>query len=82
MVQQLEKPVTVERREEATCRHHWIIEAPTSPVSNGLCLICDEVREFKNYIGPDPMLHTDPSLRSGRYPVVANHGSEEDGEEL
>jgi hypothetical protein len=32
------------------CLHHWIIEPPKGPVSQGVCQICQEVREFKNSI--------------------------------
>lgn len=33
-----------------SCRHHWIIERPTGPVSNGTCRTCGEVRAFQNYV--------------------------------
>ena len=32
------------------CRHHWVIQPAYGPVSNGLCQICGETREFKNYV--------------------------------
>ncbi len=32
------------------CRHHWLIQAADGPTSNGVCRICGEVREFKNYV--------------------------------
>ncbi len=32
-----------------TCPHHWSIESPHGPVSRGVCKLCGEVREFKNY---------------------------------
>ena len=79
MVLQLEKPAVVEERKQASCTHHWIIEEPTGPVSNGVCRLCDEIREFKNYIGPAPTFQNDdPS----RYAVVSNHGLEEESEEF
>ena len=34
----------------ATCCHHWAIQPATGPVSQGVCRICGEVREFKNYV--------------------------------
>ena len=34
----------------ATCRHHWVIQPADGPVSNGLCQVCGETREFKNYV--------------------------------
>jgi hypothetical protein len=32
------------------CHHHWVIEPARSSVSQGVCQICQEVREFKNSI--------------------------------
>jgi len=32
------------------CRHYWVIETPTGPTSPGLCRLCGERREFKNYL--------------------------------
>ena len=34
----------------AACRHHWVIQPADGPVSNGLCQVCGETREFKNYV--------------------------------
>ena len=34
----------------AVCRHHWVIQPATGPVSAGLCQVCGESREFKNYV--------------------------------
>ena len=33
-----------------TCCHHWLIQPADGPVSEGVCLLCDETREFKNSI--------------------------------
>lgn len=33
------------------CRHHWVIQAATGPVSAGFCRNCGAVKDFKNYIG-------------------------------
>ncbi len=38
---------------ELACRHHWIIDAPSGPTSNGVCRKCGEAREFRNSL-PDP----------------------------
>jgi hypothetical protein len=38
-----ERPTTT-----TTCRHHWIIETPTGPVSKGVCKLCGEKRDFEN----------------------------------
>ena len=32
------------------CRHRWVIQPADGPVSIGRCQICDESREFKNYV--------------------------------
>ena len=32
------------------CRHHWSIQPATGPVSQGVCQLCGDVREFKNYV--------------------------------
>lgn len=32
------------------CCHHWVIQPADGPVSNGLCQVCGETREFKNYV--------------------------------
>ena len=50
MIQQTYRPAPEKERRNDACRHHWIIEAPTGPVSNGVCQVCGQVREFKNYI--------------------------------
>ncbi len=33
-----------------TCSHHWVIEPANGPLSQGVCQICHEVRDFENYI--------------------------------
>lgn len=30
------------------CRHHWMIETPNGPMSEGVCQRCGEKREFMN----------------------------------
>ena len=59
MLQQVTRPVHVGEQISARCCHHWIIEPPIGPVSQGACCICEEVREFKNYIETAP---TDESI--------------------
>ena len=36
-----------------SCIHHWLIDAPEGPVSQGVCLTCGEQREFTNSLDPD-----------------------------
>ena len=50
MIEQALVPATRERQGDSLCRHHWIIEAQTGPVSRGVCSLCGNVRDFKNYI--------------------------------
>ena len=33
---------------ESECKHHWMIETPNGPTSQGLCKICGERAEFRN----------------------------------
>ncbi len=35
---------------EPLCRHHWVIQPASGPVSLGECQLCGEAREFKNYV--------------------------------
>ncbi|NQW22686.1 MAG: hypothetical protein HQ475_04485 [SAR202 cluster bacterium] len=44
-----EVEITAEATAEV-CRHHWVIQPADGPVSNGLCQVCGETREFKNYV--------------------------------
>ena len=32
------------------CSHHWVIESPNGPTSQGTCKLCGEHSEFKNSI--------------------------------
>ena len=51
MVQQVEVvPVQEVSEGSVVCRHHWLIQAAEGPVSGGVCRICGESREFKNYV--------------------------------
>ena len=43
-------PVQEVSEGSAVCRHHWLIQAADGPISNGICRICGETREFKNYV--------------------------------
>lgn len=53
-MQQLTRPAPENEQITETCRHHWIIDAPTGPVSQGACRLCGKTREFKNYIDAAP----------------------------
>ncbi len=36
--------------EDIKCRHHYIIEVATGPISLGTCTECKVTKEFKNHI--------------------------------
>lgn len=46
------------------CRHHWVIQPAAGPVSDGMCLLCGEVREFKNFIEASSWADDKPVFRS------------------
>ncbi|PKB79973.1 MAG: hypothetical protein BZY88_10610 [SAR202 cluster bacterium Io17-Chloro-G9] len=50
MAQQTTPPSESDVPEPDACRHHWSIQPATGPVSQGVCHLCGEVREFKNYV--------------------------------
>ena len=50
MAQKMSIPPTEEVENPSGCRHHWVIQAADGPVSPGLCQLCGETREFKNYV--------------------------------
>ena len=43
-------PVQEVSEGSVVCRHHWLIQAADGPTSGGVCRICGETREFKNYV--------------------------------
>lgn len=50
MTQQESTPAAAPDVTTATCCHHWTIQPATGPISQGVCRLCGEVREFKNYV--------------------------------
>ena len=51
MVQQVEEaPVAEVQEGSLVCQHHWLIQAADGPTSEGVCRICGETRDFKNYV--------------------------------
>ena len=32
------------------CAHYWVIEPANGPLSKGICQVCLEVKEFKNFV--------------------------------
>ena len=51
MIQQMEN-VAVQEVPEAVlvCQHHWLIQAADGPTSPGVCRLCGETKDFKNYV--------------------------------
>ena len=52
-----------------SCRHYWIIEEATGPVSKGRCKFCGAEKDFKNILQDCLMMPGDthfkqPSLRT------------------
>ncbi len=50
MTTQESTPEPAQEASTPTCCHHWSIQPATGPVSQGVCRLCGEVREFKNYV--------------------------------
>ncbi len=51
MVQQAEAVPVLEVSEGSLdCQHHWLIQAADGPTSPGVCRVCGEGRDFKNYV--------------------------------
>jgi hypothetical protein len=82
MVQQALRPASEEQQQKPVCRHHWMIDAPVGPVSRGVCQLCSEVRDFKNYIESAPWGDdVSASHSSGRYPENSSSGEMDDLDE-
>ena len=50
MTQNASAPALVQLDDAPECRHYWVIQPATGPVSPGICQTCGEAREFKNYV--------------------------------
>lgn len=50
MTQDTSVPVNIEVEDAVQCKHYWVIQPATGPVSQGVCQNCSEIREFKNYV--------------------------------
>ena len=33
-----------------SCQHHWVIQDSDGPMSQGICRVCGEFKQFKNYL--------------------------------
>ena len=45
-----EAPLDSDAQVSTTCQHYWMIDKPAGPVSTGVCRVCGEEREFRNYV--------------------------------
>ncbi len=64
MSQQAPVIMSPEGPSAVVCRHHWAIQPADGPVSEGVCLLCGEVREFKNFVEGSSWADEKPVLRS------------------
>ncbi len=45
------EPSTIEEyQDRPTCCHFWVISPAAGPLSLGVCRVCGDIREFKNYL--------------------------------
>ncbi len=54
MVQNTIIPTIEETEATPQCRHHWVIQPADGLVSQGVCQVCGEIRDFKNYVEAGP----------------------------
>ena len=33
---------------DTECIHHWMVESPNGPISEGVCKKCDQIKQFNN----------------------------------
>ncbi len=50
MAQLTSGPSSDDVDQPASCSHHWVIQPATGPESQGICQLCGEARDFKNYV--------------------------------
>lgn len=65
-----------EEEEKSGCVHHWVIDPPEGPVSNGICQKCGEERIFRNYVAYSPW-EADSS-----YPAISGIGSNDESDSI
>ena len=47
------------------CKHFWLVDSPSGPVSQGECKVCGETRKFKNYLEATSYWEDEPAAESG-----------------
>ena len=71
-MQELAISSNTEQLSSADCSHHWIIEPPEGPMSQGMCRLCSEIREFRNFLEDAPWKEDWPWAQKGdRIPIAA-----------
>ena len=55
------------------CAHHWLIERPQGPLSEGVCQHCGEKREFKNSAEPKTPWQTRQNQNTDKTPQSKQH---------
>ena len=65
-----EKGLTVTEQEEtlSDCKHHWLIESPNGPTSQGVCKLCGMQSEFKNSMPGSGWDRGNPQAKRVRQP--------------
>ncbi len=64
MMEQTSIPVSRDEYRNRLCHHYWVIEVAAGPVSRGVCQLCQEVRQFKNYIEETSLEDDEPMALS------------------
>jgi len=62
-------PETLTKPDVEKCIHHWVIDSPNGPTSQGQCQKCGLKKDFVNYYepeGPQPMTIY-PSMHRQKY---------------
>ena len=88
MAQKVPVADPINENEETSCKHYWVIQAATGPVSQGVCQTCGEARDFKNYVeastwGDDKSAAKAKAAAAQKATVeetVSNEESEDDGD--
>ena len=86
MAQHLFVPPPEESESPPTCCHHWVIQPADGPESRGVCRVCGEVRDFKNYVEGGKWGDTRPAVSpmaegSGSATVSATEAQDDEEEE-
>ncbi len=70
------KAINQESTVKEQCRHHWVIESASGPISRGVCRLCGTVKEFSNRL-PDTRWEGETSLL---FALADTQGTEKEAE--